>query len=95
MRGLAEHGAGNFYFLEDATAATEVFTEELDYFMSPLALDVQISRDRRRRLHVRRGTSAATCGATTSDGGSMSIPAVFVASRTSQSGGTAGAAAAA
>ncbi len=23
MRGLAEHGAGNFYFLEDAAAATE------------------------------------------------------------------------
>ena len=42
MRGLAERGAGNFYFVEDATAATEVFTEELDFFMSPLALDIKI-----------------------------------------------------
>ncbi|HEX5058995.1 MAG TPA: VWA domain-containing protein, partial [Kofleriaceae bacterium] len=42
MRGLAEHGAGNFYFLEDAAAATEVFNQELDYFVTPLALDVQI-----------------------------------------------------
>src|SRR5215468_4789059 len=43
MRGLAEQGAGNFYFLEDPSAATEVFTEELDFFMQPLALDVQVS----------------------------------------------------
>jgi Ca-activated chloride channel family protein len=42
MRGLAEHGSGNFYFLEDAAAATEVFTQELDYFVSPLALDVHV-----------------------------------------------------
>src|SRR5687767_12969033 len=43
MRGLAEHGAGNFYFLEDAAAATEVFTQELDFFVTPLALDVKLS----------------------------------------------------
>src|SRR6185436_14255856 len=42
MRGLAERGAGNFYFVEDAAAATEVFSEELNYFMEPLALDVHI-----------------------------------------------------
>ena len=38
MRGLAEHGAGNFYFLEDGSAAAEVFGQELDYFLTPLAL---------------------------------------------------------
>src|SRR5262249_47178297 len=42
MRGLAEQGAGNFYFLEDPSAATEVFTEELEYFMQPIALDIQL-----------------------------------------------------
>jgi secreted protein with Ig-like and vWFA domain len=31
MRGLAEQGAGHFYFLENPTAATEVFTEDLDF----------------------------------------------------------------
>jgi Ca-activated chloride channel homolog len=42
MRSLAEHGAGNFYFLEDAAAATEVFKQELAYWVSPLALDIHI-----------------------------------------------------
>ena len=83
MRGLAENGAGNYYFLEDGAAASEVFTEELDFFMSPLALDVKIE-------------AAAGSGWTFSEvvgsrlwsaqpkTGSMQIPAVFLASRTSQ-----------
>ncbi|HEV7555418.1 MAG TPA: VWA domain-containing protein [Kofleriaceae bacterium] len=85
MRGLAEHGAGNFYFLEDASAATEVFTEELDYFVSPLALNVQISAipGPGYRLGEQAGSHLWT---NNSDGGSMSIPAVFIASRTSGSG---------
>jgi len=85
MRGLAEHGAGNFYFLEDASAATEVFTEELDYFVSPLALNVQISAipGAGYQLGEQVGSHLWT---NNSDGGSMSIPAVFVASRTSGSG---------
>jgi len=85
MRGLAEQGAGNFYFLEDPTAATEVFTEELDYFMQPLALDIQL-------------TAVAGPGYLFGDAvgshlwspqptsGTMAIPAVFIASRTTQSG---------
>lgn len=83
MRGLAENGAGNYYFLEDGSAATEVFTEELDFFMSPLALDIKIeatsgsgwtfSEVVGSRLFTAYGNK-----------GSMSIPAVFLASRTSQ-----------
>ena len=83
MRGLAENGAGNYYFLEDGSAATEVFTDELDYFMSPLALDIKIeatsgtgwtfSEVVGSRLFTAYGNK-----------GSMSIPAVFLASRTSQ-----------
>jgi Ca-activated chloride channel family protein len=84
MRGLAEHGAGNFYFLEDAAAATEVFTQELDYFVQPLALDV--------RVEATAGggwTFGEQLGSTlwqgSYSGGSMRVPAVFVASRVSQS----------
>ena len=83
MRGLAENGAGNYYFLEDGSAATEVFTDELDFFMSPLALDIKIeatsgsgwtfSEVVGSRLFTAYGNK-----------GSMSIPAVFLASRTSQ-----------
>lgn len=42
MRAISDTGAGNFYFLEDALAAAEVFTEEALTFLVPVALDVQI-----------------------------------------------------
>lgn len=79
MRGLAEHGAGNFYFLEDAAAASEVFTQELDYFVTPLAVDV--------RIDATTGAGWAmgeVVGSRLWSAGAMRIPAVFVASRTSQ-----------
>ncbi|HSR99568.1 MAG TPA: VWA domain-containing protein [Kofleriaceae bacterium] len=86
MRGLAEQGAGNFYFLEDPTAASEVFTEEIDTFMQPIALDV--------RLEAAAGPGyrfdevvGSQLWAEGTDRGAMQIPAVFVASRTSQGGG--------
>ncbi|MGE0869641.1 MAG: VWA domain-containing protein [Kofleriaceae bacterium] len=86
MRGLAESGAGNFYFLEDAQAATEVFTEELDYFMSPLALDVRLQAFAGSgwQLDEVVGTRRWSAGATYGD---LEIPAVFLASRTSQEPG--------
>lgn len=86
MRGLAENGAGNYYFLEDATAASEVFTEELDYFMSPLALDVKIKATAgagwtfSEVIGSRLWSSQARTG-------QMQIPAVFLASRTTQQPG--------
>jgi Ca-activated chloride channel family protein len=85
MRGLAEQGAGNFYFLEDPSAATEVFTEELDFFMQPLALDVQVSAAAGPGYQFGEvvGSHLWSAAART---GSIQIPAVFVASRTSQSG---------
>jgi Ca-activated chloride channel family protein len=81
MRGLAEGGAGNFYFLEDSSATTEVFTEELDYFVTPLALGV--------RLQVTAGAGyglgdvyGTKLWKTPGDYGEVFLPAVFVASRT-------------
>ncbi len=83
MRGLAEHGAGNFYFLEDAAAATEVFTQELDYFVTPLALDVHVEATAGSGWTFDEviGTTLWKAQPRT---GAMTIPAVFVASRTSQ-----------
>lgn len=85
MRGLAEQGAGNFYFLEDPAAATEVFTEELDYFMQPIALDVQLDATAGAgyRFEEAVGSRLWSSQATR---GSIQVPAVFVASRTSQGG---------
>jgi Ca-activated chloride channel family protein len=86
MRGLAEQGAGNYYFLEDPAAADEVFTEELDFFMQPIALDVQIaaSAGPGYRFGEVVGSKLWSSDVTT---GEMAVPAVFVASRTTQSGG--------
>lgn len=80
MRGLAEHGAGNFYFLEDAAAVDEVFTDELDYALTTLALDVRVhaAPSPAYRLGEVIGTRVWSV---TSDGGEADISAVFVASR--------------
>jgi Ca-activated chloride channel homolog len=82
MRGLAEHGTGNFYFLEDAAAATNVFMQELAYFVTPIALDLQVDA-----VAGTGWTFGEVVGSTLWAGstqlGSMHIPAAFVANRTS------------
>lgn len=85
MRGLAERGAGNFYFIEDAAAASEVFTEELDFFMQPLAMDVRIEAVAAPGWDFREVTGTKLWEASARQG-AMAIPAVFFASRTSQGG---------
>jgi len=85
MRGLAEHGAGNFYFLEDAAAATEVFDQELDYFVTPLALDVHLKAAAGGGWQFDE-VIGSTLWTSSPTSGSAAIPAVFVASRTSQGG---------
>lgn len=85
MRGLAERAGGNFYFVEDAAAVTEVFTKELDYFISPLALDVNIAVTAGQGMRLGEGLGAATWQTLGSgERGIAKLPAVFVASRTSQ-----------
>lgn len=81
MTELAERGAGNFYFLEDPAAIEEVFTEELDYFVEPLALDVTIEV---RALGGHRIGEVIGTKLWRAEGlvGSMHVPALFRASRT-------------
>lgn len=86
MRGLAEQGAGNFYFLEDPSAATEVFTEELDFFMQPIALDIAIDAGAGPGFQLGEAVGSQLWSST-SRAGSMQLPAAFVASRTTQGGG--------
>jgi Ca-activated chloride channel family protein len=83
MKQLAERGAGNFYYIESADAVKEIFTEELSYFVTPIALDLDIE--------VRAGPSyklGEVVGAKgwTVDGsaGKIHVPAVFLASRTGE-----------
>lgn len=81
MRGLAERGAGNFYFLEDAAAIDEVFTEELSYFVTPVAYDlhVEVVSGAAYQLGDVVGTHLWR-----TDGyrGTIDMPAVFLAGRT-------------
>ncbi len=86
MRGLAERGAGSFYFLESPQAIAEVFGEELDYAMEPLALDVavEVAADPRWQLGEVIGTRYWNGSSTE---GGVTLPAVFVASRTSDQPG--------
>ena len=42
MRGLAQQADGNFYFLENAGAVNEVFSDELSYFTVPVAFDLKL-----------------------------------------------------
>lgn len=81
MRGLAEVGAGNFYFLEDPTAVKEVFTEEVKTFLFPVALDVEIDVAAGPGYTVRQayGTNGWSGGFA---GGTVSIPTLFIAGRT-------------
>ena len=108
MRGLAEEGAGSFYFLEDASAIEEVFTEELDTLLIPLALDVQLVVSAAAGLDLievmgttrfqptydyctrTRSTRLSPPAPNCVTGGSLSLPAVFSASRTSDDPGAGG-----
>jgi len=82
MRGLSQQADGNFYFLEDAGAVTEVFEQELAFFVVPVALDLELT--------LRAGASydfsrayGAPLWRDTSAGGQLEIPSVFLAHRES------------
>jgi Ca-activated chloride channel family protein len=81
MRQLAERGAGSFYFLESPQAIAEVFSEELDYAIEPIALDVALDVQAEPTWQIGEvlGTHA---WAGSPGGGGVQLPAVFVASRT-------------
>ncbi len=84
MRGLAERGAGNFYYVENAAAATEVFTDELAYFLSPIALDIHIEARTNSADWEMRSVVGSTLWTAGPSLGKMDVPAVFLASRVDQ-----------
>jgi Ca-activated chloride channel family protein len=83
LRQLSEQGGGNFYFVEDPAAVTEVFTEELAFFVAPIAYDLQITFNELPSYKIKQvyGTSLWAPGPT--GGGQLSIPSAFLVSRTS------------
>jgi Ca-activated chloride channel family protein len=91
MKGIADQGDGNFYFVENADAVQEVFTEEISYFTVPVAFDLEV-RVRggadfayRRAFGATRWTDDADQG-----GGGLELPSVFLAHRVSHADQTPG-----
>jgi Ca-activated chloride channel family protein len=82
MRGIAERGDGNYYFLEDANAVDEVFDEELSYFTVPVAYDLELVLEKGAD-YVIGNVHGSRLWATTADGGRLDIPSVFLAHRES------------
>jgi len=84
MRDLSEVGAGNFYFLEDPKAVVEVFTDEVNTFLVPMALDATFDVTVGGGYMV-RGVYGTNGWVPAEGGGSISIPSLFLAGRTSAS----------
>ncbi|MBI2388036.1 MAG: VWA domain-containing protein [Deltaproteobacteria bacterium] len=86
LRGLAEQGAGNFYYIEKVEAVKEVFTEELAYFVAPLAYDLELTYTEMPAYSTKivHGTNLWTGFP---GGGKIAIPSVFLVSRTSTAPG--------
>lgn len=82
LRTLAEEAGGNYYFVAEPSAVTEVFRDELKFFTAPLAYDVSLRYDRVDGFGQGPVYGTSLWSATTT-GGELTIPAVFVASRTS------------
>ena len=81
LRDLAEAGGGNFYFVEKNAAALEVFKDEVQTAFFPLALDLQIEIEAGPGYVIRGvyGTHGWQGGQL---GGTISVPALYLAKRT-------------
>jgi Ca-activated chloride channel family protein len=82
MRGLALQADGNFYFLENAGAVEEVFTEELSYFTVPIAYDLNLSVTAGSNYSFGRALGSPFW-VNTANGGNLEVPSVFIAHRES------------
>jgi Ca-activated chloride channel family protein len=84
MRDLALQADGNFYFLEDSSAVSEVFTEELSYFTVPVAFDLRLTLTAGSAYLFGRAYGSPFW-TDTAAGGQLEIPSVFLAHRDSAS----------
>lgn len=83
LRQLSEQGGGNFYFLEDPAAVTEVFTEELATFVAPIAYDLQITFNQLPSYQIAQVYGTDQWRSLPGGGGQLSVPSAFLVSRTS------------
>jgi Ca-activated chloride channel family protein len=86
LRGLAEGGGGNFYFIEKPAAVREVFMEELSFFVAPIAYDLELTFTELPGYSV-KGVHGTSLWTPIMGGGKVNVPSVFLVSRTSTAPG--------
>ena len=84
MRDLALQADGNFYFLEDAGAVSEVFEEELSFFVVPVAFDLELTLTEGAAYRFGRAYGTPFW-VDSPQGGELSVPSVFLAHREAHS----------
>jgi Ca-activated chloride channel family protein len=89
LRGLAEQGSGNFYYIEKPDAVKEVFTEEMSFFVAPIAYDLELTYTQMPSYKTTT-VYGTNLWKSTTGGGTISIPSVFLVSRTSSAPGPSG-----
>lgn len=82
LRTLSEQGGGNFYFVEKPEAVQEVFTEELKFFVAPIAYDLEL-RINELPAYKLKQVFGTNLWRAENGGGRVRIPSVFLVSRTS------------
>jgi Ca-activated chloride channel homolog len=81
LRGLAESGGGNFYYIEKPAAVREVFMEELSFFVAPIAYDLELTFSQVPGYAL-KGVHGTALWMPNAGGGTVSVPSVFLVSRT-------------
>jgi Ca-activated chloride channel family protein len=89
LRELSEQGGGNFYFAEKPAAVQEVFSEELAFFVAPIAYDLELSINELPSYKVKQ-VHGTNLWRTEGAGGQLRVPSVFLVSRTSSAPGASG-----
>jgi Ca-activated chloride channel family protein len=82
MRDLALQADGNYYFLENAGAVSEVFDEELSFFTVPIAFDLSLDVVAGADYEFRRAVGSPLWE-DDNNGGHLEVPSVFIAHRQS------------
>jgi Ca-activated chloride channel family protein len=82
LRALSERAGGNFYFAESPSAVTEVFSQELAFFVAPVAYDLQINVTQLPAYGIGQ-VYGTKLWSVTELGGRLQLPSAFLVSRTS------------
>jgi Ca-activated chloride channel homolog len=81
LRTLSEQAGGNFYFAESPSAVSEVFSQELSFFVAPIAYDLQVTVTKLPTYDIGQ-VYGTKLWKSTASGGQLQVPSAFLVSRT-------------